>query len=175
MTPARAERLVRELTNVQSKVFYAVPRAEAWADHVIMQELRRQGSNLAMDIIRGCLETLRRQNLIREATPRHFQQINHHERADGSLKEDEDMASPENTTTTHRPAAAVSTPAKAPDPARKLSTLDRLARISLEFRVLADELDDIAIQADEDMKAQGQDSETLKQLQKLLGNIGARA
>lgn len=173
MTPARAERLVRELTNVQSKVFYAVPRAEAWPDHVIMQELRRQGSNLAMDIIRGCLETLRRQNLIREASPRHFQQINHHERADGSPKEDEDMASPENTTTTHRPAV-VSTPAKAPDPARKLSTLDRLARISLKFRELADELDDIAIQADEDMKSQGQDSETLRQLQKLLGNIGAR-
>lgn len=174
MTPARAERLVRELTNVQSKVFHAVPVREAWPDHVIMQELRRQGSNLAMDIIRGCLETLRRQNLIREDNPRQFQQINHHERANGSPKEETDMASPENTTTTHRPAAAPAPASKAAEPARKLSTLDRLARISLKFRELADELDDIAIQADEDMKAQGQDSETLRQLQKLLGNIGAR-
>lgn len=167
MTPARAERLVRELTNVQAKVFHAVPVREAWPDHVIMQELRRQGSNLAMDIIRGCLETLRRQNLVREVEPRQFQQINHHERADGSPKDTADMASPENTTTTHRPSAATAVAANSPA-AIKLSALDRLARVSVSLHSIASELEDIAIQVDEDLRDSGKESEELRQLRDML-------
>jgi hypothetical protein len=172
MTPARAERLVRDLTNVQAKVFHAVPVQEAWADTTIMQELRRQGSNVAMDVIRGCLETLRRLNLIREPEPRHFQQINHHMRADGTPKEYDDMATPEHTTTTHRPKVALDTPALTGIPnASKVSALDRIARIAITLADIARELEDVAIQVDEDLKGAGKDSEDLRQLRDLLGRF----
>lgn len=174
MTPSRYDQILRDQTSICRKVFEATPIAEAWHDAAIMSGMRQAGSNVEGSVIRGCLENLRRVGLVSESSPRHFQRI-----PKPILKKAPMSApAPENTATTHRPvtlAAAPHLPAKTAEPARKLSTLDRLARISLEFRALADELDDIAIQADEDMKAQGQDSETLKQLQKLLGNIGARA
>lgn len=166
MTPARYDQTVRELTQICRKVFDATPITEPWHDAAIMSELRRKGSNVEGSVIRGCLDTLFRVGLVKEGTPRHFQRI----QAPTKEASMPTTAMPENTATTHRPTLA-----KVADPAPKLSTLDRLARISLKFRDLADELDDIAIQADEDMKAQGQDTETLRQLQKLLGNIGARA
>jgi len=173
MTPSRYEQLLRDQTTICRKVFEATPIAESWHDAAIMSGLRQAGSNVDGGVIRGCLENLRRVGLVTEPRPRYFQRV-----PQPILKKAPMPApAPENTDTTHRPATAPAVPnlpAKVAEP-RKLSTLDRLARISLEFRALADELDDIAIQADEDMKAQGQDSETLRQLQKLLGNIGSRA
>jgi hypothetical protein len=139
-----------------------------------MSGLRQVGSNVDGSVIRGCLENLRRVGLVSEPRPRHFQRVP----KPIITKAPMPAPAPENTATTHRPAATAAAPNMPESPAettRKLSTLDRLARISLEFLALADELGDIAIQADEDMKSQGQDSETLRQLQKLLGNIGARA
>lgn len=173
MTPSRYEALLRDLTAICRKVFDATPISEAWHDAAIMSALRQAGSNVEGSVIRGCLENLRKSGLVIEPNPRHFQRVHKPIRIIPMP-----TPLPENTATTHRPAAApvaTNMPSKSAEPARKLSTLDRLSRISLEFRALADELDDIAIQADEDMKAQGQDSETLRQLQKLLGNIGSRA
>ena len=168
MTPERAERIVRDLTNVQAKVFYAVPVQEAWADTAIMQELRRKGSNITMDVIRGCLNNLARMNLIREPQPRQFQQINHHQRADGSPK-DQPMPSPENTTTTHRPSVPIIVPERAPT--AKVSALDRIARIAITLADIAKELEDVAIQVDEDLKGAGKDSQDLRDLRALLSRI----
>lgn len=171
MTPSRYDSLLRDLTVICRKVFDATPIADAWQDGAIMAEMRRKGSNTEFSVIRGCLENLRKLGLVIETAPRTFQRIRE---PIPKAKPLMPAPTPENTATTHRPAPpAPAIPNAAP--VRKLSTLDRLARISLEFRALADELDDIAIQADEDMKAQGQDLETLRQLQKLLGNIGSRA
>jgi len=172
MTPERAERLVRDLTNVQAKVFYAVPVQEAWADTAIMQELRRKGSNIAMDVIRGCLNNLARMNLIREPQPRQFQQINHHQRADGSPK-DQPMPSPENTTTTHRPSSSSGVLVKIENNPQgaKVSALDRIARIAIALADIAKELEDVAIQVDEDLKGAGKDSQDLRDLRALLSRI----
>lgn len=172
MTPERAERLVRDLTNVQAKVFFAVPVQEAWADTTIMQELRRQGSNIAMDVIRGCLNSLAKMNLIREPRSRHFQQINHHQRADGSPK-DQPMPSPENTTTTHRPGTISVKIENHTQAAVKVSSLDRIARIAVALADIAKELEDVAIQVDEDLKGAGKDSQDLRDLRALLSRIGA--
>jgi len=179
MTPRALARAERELEPRQRKVFACVPVREPWNHTRINSELRRQGIQIDRDVMRGILSTLKTIGIIREPIHDHFQRIEIAILDTQYLKDEPTMATmptakPEKTTTTHRATSVAPTPAN-DGPGRKLTTLDRLARISLKFRELADELDDIAIQADEDMKAQGQDSETLRQLQKLLGNIGARA
>lgn len=152
MTPSRYDQTVRELTAICRKVFDSTPIAEPWHDAAIMSELRRKGSNVEGSIIRGCLDTLFRVGLVKEPTPRHFQRIPAPMKADP-------MPAPENTTTTRR---------EMPVPVRKLSAMERLGGLAADLRSLADDLDEIAIQVDEEVKGASSGAEKLAQLRALL-------
>jgi hypothetical protein len=170
MTPARAEQAKRDLTSVARKVYEAVPCEEVWTDNQITAEMRRLGLTPNQSVIRGCLNTLLHVGLVKEPSPRHFQRAAIREplvyKPEIDMNQNAHKHQPENTTTTHRPGAAP-TPTIAANPAAKLSALDRLARLSVILADIAHELEEIAIQVDEDLKAAGRESDDVKELRDL--------
>lgn len=167
MTPARYDQLLRDLTQICRKVFDATPITETWHDAAIMAELRRKGSNVEGSIIRGCLENLRRIGLVDERTPRNFQRIAEPVYKPKVVTMPMSTGSPELTATTHRAASnAIGVPVP-----RKLSAVERLGGLAADLRSMADELDEIAIQVDDEVKGASQGAAKLKQLRDLLAGV----
>jgi hypothetical protein len=146
------------LSSVARKVLDAVPVGEAWTVQFIYQELARQGHNIEVRIIGGCLDDLFGGGLIRQPQTGRYQRIAYkqplpvvrpiRDAIEDDMAHASDMALP------------------------KLDPLSALGRLSAELRHIADQIDEQALAMAEEAQRANAGNEKLQQLQALLKSIG---
>lgn len=145
MTPARYAEIIRSLDSTLRKIFDAVPTTQAWNVHEIRGELNRVGKRLEMGMIVGCLNSLKKDGLIKEPDPGHFRRAME--------------------PTPPAQESEVTKPSKPADP------LDELTQLSQDLFEMSDKIENIvkAIRAKPaEVEQQG---EKFKQLQALLKGL----
>jgi hypothetical protein len=75
MTPLRQADLERNLTEAARKVYEATPINEVWTTSQIGHELARMGRRADIRHIAGCLDSLKKDGLVKEPQPDHWQRI----------------------------------------------------------------------------------------------------
>lgn len=155
MRVSRYEAMERELTPVARKVFECVPVQEAWTVFRISAELKRQGTPKDRRIVDGCLSSLVRDGLIKFDPPTDIYQRVEPRVATLNLVPEEPEVS-----------------AKKPSPMERMAALaERTRRLSLDLKVLADDIDAAAVLIDEETNEAGNDTKKLRQLQTLLKEL----
>lgn len=176
MNAAKLTRLEGGLTTVARKVLDAVPIQEPWEKQTIVMELRRTGVATSVDIIEGCLRSLKDRGLVKE--PRNGSFVRPQLRIAAAANEDElddagDQTPPPTTTTTKAtPVRTTTLTVSPPATTERANTLTRLADLASSLRKTADEVDAIAIDVEERIAVIEKDGEKLRQLQALLKSIG---
>jgi hypothetical protein len=165
MTPAKAASIARDLSSVARKVLEAVPIEESWPDTAIYAQLRRCGSSVSMDIVRGCIETLRKAGLVREPQPRHFQRVPVRER------EPIPSFSESNIRIPTMPTLPLNSPSIVAAICAPASTINEVEKVAAKLRGLADDLEEIAIRLDDERKALANDSEQLGKFRALMKSM----
>jgi hypothetical protein len=150
----------RGLTSEARKVFNVVPIAAAWKPNQILGELKREGINMPMNIVMGCLRALVDDGMVRQT-------------GDSFLRVTPSERPPKLTLS----AVQQPTPEPTPEPATK-DTLTKLADLSAVLKkrsndllALAKEIDDIAIEVEERIARADTDGAKPRQLQELLRGI----
>ena len=156
MSSKRARQIEDGLTGISRKVFEAVPKSDAWATSTIVGEMKRVagGGTYDLSMVTGCLEGLKNSGLVRE--PKRGTWIRSPVRevepadgfGDGALLSDEP------------------TPARAP-----ARPLDRLAAVAAHLRDLANDIEDIAIEIEQESQQATAQTAKLRQLQDLLRGL----
>lgn len=151
------------LTSVARKVYEAVPSMEEWASARIQTELRRVGVAMDAKQVNGCLGTLVRSGLVREPKP-------------GMFIRQYVKDAPQ------RPALVKSAPIEPkPEvaPVPEEAPIDKLSCLSQKLRDLArnivevaDAVDNAAIEIADRISSESEETGKLKQLQKLLKELG---
>ena len=75
MNNARMRELIANQTGVARKTYIATPIGEKWTLHQIIAEIGRTGPRVALDLVKGCLQTLCEVGLVREHPPGMFQRV----------------------------------------------------------------------------------------------------
>lgn len=151
---------VSGLTAIAKKVFSVVPIAEAWPAHQIIGELKRMTDSAADPrIVSGCLNTLINQGLVTEPKPNTFRRV-----AVKESKLTELIAKKPN----HKEVSPVATQKQQ----QSVSAIEKLAGIASRLKQVASDIESAAIEIDEQLKNDKQDTEKLKQLQSLLRSLG---
>ena len=148
------------VTTTAGKVLAAVPLQEHWTREQIVGELRRAGSTMAVNVIHGCLDNLRGRGLITEPVSGRFIRV---------------TAKPRTTTDTEVPTeddmpAPIKSPAASSAPT-ELPALGRLADLAQRARLLASEMEDVALEVQQQIDAINAKSAKLQQLGALLKEI----
>lgn len=145
MQHARAQNILSGQSNLARRVFAAVPMQEFWSVPQISAEMNRlEPHNLSKGEITGCLRSLEDAGLVNETASLTFR---------STVKPPKENATVE--------------PKKTPVTSQ-LSLLERLAAKAEALRALADDIDLLAMEAEEAIKAASLDSEKLKQFQAML-------
>ena len=155
MRVSRYEAMERELTPVARKVFECVPVQEAWTAFRISAELKRQGTPKDRRLIDWCLSSLIRDGLIKHDTPADtYQRVEPRVVALNLVPKEPEVN------------------AKKPSPMERMAALaERTRRLSLDLKVLADDIDAAAVLIDEEINEAGNDTKKLRQLQTLLKEL----
>ena len=161
MNKAVYQSRVNGLTAIAKKVFSVVPIAEAWTSHQIIGELKRvTDSATDQRIVTGCLRSLINQGLVTEPRPNTFRRV--------SVKE----GSPVKVVSIEKQKPAEVAPVAAQKQTKTITAIEKLAGIAAILKQAASDLESVAIEIDEEAKADKQDTEKLKQLQSLLRSLG---
>lgn len=166
-TESQLRRALDGTTTVARKVLDVVPMQDHWTREQIVAELRRSGSNLAVNVIHGCLDNLRGRGLISEPSTGRFIRITAkaQQRQAQQLLDDleHDMALPTTPSTT--------APAPAPVAAQNKDPVIALGNLASQLRAMASAVEDAAMDVQQHIDSIKGDSEKLKQLQALLKGI----
>lgn len=149
------------VTTTAGKVLSAVPIQEQWSREQIVAELRRSGQSLAVNVIHGCLDNLRGRGLITEPVSGRFIRVTAKPRTSPAVTEDQaedDMPAP------------IKTPAASSAPT-ELPALGRLADLAQRARAIASEMEDVALEVQQQIDAINAKSAKLQQLGALLKEI----
>lgn len=192
LSPARFKLLYGQLHAAVRKIYDAVPMAEAWDHSQIIAELRRTGhSTRDMNVVLGCLDTLRRQGLVAEPNKGFFCRVPikdpkpsvvceptpHPAIPDAIIEIVEDKPTKEIEVATMQIK-----PVKA---APKMSPIDRLGalaatatvmatkarELSDQMKALASDLEVVAIEIEDDVTETAKMADQLKQLKQLLKGL----
>lgn len=147
MNPGRMNELVKRLTGIASKVYAAVPCQETWSVEQIISEMHRLGTRSDHSVTAGCLNSLKRDGLVKEPINGRFIRI--------PIPVKEPVV------------ANVSTPMPVPSP----SLITRIASVADKLRSIADDLDNLALDADHQLQNANTGSAKLTQLQGLLREL----
>ncbi len=157
MSAAKFQGEYNGLTSVAKKVYEAVPNLEEWGSARILIELKRVGVPMDAKQINGCLDALVRAGLVREPKPGMF------------IRQHVKDAPP-------RPVLVKSGPVEAPtgtgDPMPEEAPIDKLSGLSSKLREIADAIDNAAIEIADRISSESEETNKLKQLQKLLKELG---
>lgn len=162
MNEAKLTRMESGLNTMAKKVLDAVPIQEQWPKEKIVAELRRTGCNAGINIIEGCLDSLRGSGLIAEPDRGQFvrkaakPKITHQE-----LKIVPSISHSSGT----EPTPAVT-------PAVKADPFSRIAAMAGNLRTMAADLEAVACDVEEMLQTVHKDTEKMRQLQALLKSIG---
>lgn len=149
MNPVRYHEAVRALNATLRKVFDATPINEAWSVHAIGGELTRSGRRFEMQMLVGCLNSLKKDGLLKEPEPSYFTRI---------------PPPPVKESTPKEPTVAQPAP-KAADP------LDELTQLSQDLFEMSDKIEAITKAIRAKLAEVEQQGEKFKQLQALLKGL----
>jgi hypothetical protein len=168
MNKARFEMRFSSVTAVAQKVFHAVPKEAAWPVQAIHGELARKGQNIDRKIVEGCLTALMGSGLVTQPTTAAYRQVKVKEAHEKEEQKVEYMTTPKSAI-----------PARMPPPPESPAALDRLASLANRARqmmdnlkALADDIETTALEVTEQMAANEENAQKLKQLQALLKSLG---
>lgn len=162
MNEARLQKAEQGLNGVAKKVLDAVPMQAPWTKAQIVAEIRRVGSNAGVDVIEGCLNTLRGRGLISEPARGEFVRI----QAKPRVHLVQTMQPAEETVTAPQPIHQTAMH-EDEDP------LTKLAAIAESARALAKQVEDVAIDVQQQLDQNKRDTEKLRQFQALLKSLGS--
>lgn len=148
MNRVRYESLVNSQSNIAKKVLEAVPITDWWGVTQIVSEVARHVGRPDRHVIEGCLAHLRDVGLVKENNSRLFQRAH-------VIKEEVKMSSPQ-------PPA---------ENTAKSSIFTRLTSLAVQLRTLADDIDELALDADEELSKGGKEAQQLRQLKNLLKDL----
>lgn len=159
---SRHKQLYNSLTQVAAKVYDAVPLQEPWTKQQVISELTRCGTVRNIQTIEGCLNSLKNHGLIKEPKVGLFVRVPY-------KTEPVQVKTPENTMAQSAPAT--------PDTKQRspIDTLTQLtSRVSAaigQLKTLASEIEDAALEIEEQFRANEEEMQRFQQLKTLLKNI----
>lgn len=159
MNEARFSSIFNGLTTVAKKVFEAVPIGDAWTAQQIRSELIRQGSMRDAHIVSGCINTLVNAGLIIERPRGSFRRVEILKKFESSISSESVNEAP------RKEPKTMTLPSK---PQQDISSIDRLAILARQLKLLAGELETAAIEIEEQNAANAEGRKKLQQLQELL-------
>lgn len=187
MTPKKANLIIQQLTNDARKVYDAVPILQEWSATTILGELQRGGSRWRIEIVMGCLRDLCERGLVRRtarSTPGSatFQRI--HSNADLAAASADQAAESDDLGEVQMRALAASAEEQREASSTPLGKMELLAQrlhgaantligLQKELRLIADDIERIALENEERVAAAGGDGEKLRQLKALLQGIAS--
>ena len=155
MNSQRAQQIEDGLSGIARKVLDAVPKTDAWAAAAILGEIKRAtGSSYEMKLINGCLESLKHSGLVRE--PKQGQWIRAPVKEAHVLDAKKILAPAEKVADEQKPAGS----------------MDRLADVANQLRILAHVVEEIACDIEQGMQHANEKTAKLRQLQELLRGLG---
>lgn len=154
---------IKNLTGQMLKVYDAVPIEKAWPIADIVSELHRTGHNIEHNIALGCARTLVERGLVNESPKFSFIRKN---------EETEILPKPEPTEkqSGKRPHLEI-VPPTMPATDKPRGPMELLADLAAKARAFADELDNAALEIEQEFQNSEAKSEQLKQLKSLLKGI----
>lgn len=165
MSAAKFQAVWNGQTSQAKKVYEAIPIKDAWTAAQVHGELQRlQHSSGDVRIVAGCINTLITSGLVREVTRGHFC------RAEIKSKPipGEDMQAPRAQSEPAAKAAAV----QAPSPIERMTALSARAReVVADLRILAEDMDNAALEMEAEIATASAEGQKLKQLQLLLKSL----
>lgn len=160
MNAKKFESTYNGLTSVAKKVFDATPISEPWSISNIVTELARNGSHQEHRVVMGAMRDLCGRKLAYEVSAGMFRRV----KVEGRPTKPSEIKVAEQRTKT---ADVVSIK----PPATKKGPMELLAELATKARQFAEELDNAALEIDQEFQNSEAKSEKLKQLQTLLKNI----
>lgn len=168
---SRYEAARREMTSAARKVYDATPMLELWTAQQILAELKRIGVQMPISAVTGCLDGLIHSGVVQEPIRRHFRRADIKEPA---AKTAESTFDEPQANTMSKPDLKLA-PVKATE---KKSPLDILGELSNRAKVQADmliklskDMEDAAIEIQQQIESVEGESGKLKQLQALLKSL----
>lgn len=168
---SRFDAVQREMTSAARKVYEATPIAELWTAHKIMAELKRTGVQMPINAVSGCIDGLIHSGVVQEPIRGNFRRA--------EIKEPAAKA-PE-PTIDELQSEIMRKPDPKPVPAAvvdKKSALDLLGELSSRASVLADmlrklsvDMENAAIDIQQQIESNQDETGKLKQLQALLKSL----
>jgi hypothetical protein len=187
MSDARFKVIYQGLTSAAKKVYEAIPINDMWTTSQIVTEITRSGSSMDYHIAAGCINSLIGAGLVCEPKRAHFIRTSIRikattaprtakEQADQFVAETIAKVLPEPATPAPTEKTMPTTDAKKQTPIDILSALSaRALRISDDMKRLAVDIDNGALQIEDQMQADAQALQKLKQLQTLLQSLNTPA
>lgn len=181
MSPKRFQSLYNAQTSIARRVYDATPISEAWTVHQVMQELARAGLPIRdYSKVEGCLNSLRQAGLVDEPEKGKFRRAKVAPLKIAAVSSQPETIEDEPAPQMSKPTITVKTASSAPTEAKKhtnpLERLDELAKraraAAATLTTLADEIDTVALEIEEEFEANMKAAATLRQLQALMRGEG---
>lgn len=157
-TDRRIQQSMQGATAVALKVLSAVPISEPWSREQIVAELRRTGHVGAVQVVHGCLDNLRGRGLIKEPSAGLFIRVQPRARLSIDQPDEEAMTEP-------KPPSGAAPMAQSSAPHDPMATL---ADLAARLRKMAEAVEDLALDVQQQMDSIRADGEKLRQLRELL-------
>lgn len=158
MNESRQRELLAGVAANARKVFDVVPIEDAWGLDQLLAEVRRLGSGMDSNVLKGCLASLIERALVCEVSPRRYQ------RAPIRTK----SAAAEPASVTASPVPAVSMAPNAPPLDRLAAIASKLKDLAAGVTALALAIEDAALDIEADQNARDGDAEKARRLRELL-------
>lgn len=159
----RFESLYKSISAIARKTYDSTPIEEAWFYQDIHNDMTRCGHNVDQRTVRGCLNSLIAAGLIVETTTNHFKRVPVRNK---TTKTEVPKEPAMQQATTQAPTTKAE-----PKESPKLSTLERLSAVTKQMRVIADEIDSIALDFDAQLVEKDAQLAQFNQLKTLLAGI----
>lgn len=178
MSPKRFQALYNAQTSIARRVYDAVPISDAWTVHQVLRELDRVGLPIRdYSKLEGCLNSLCQTGLVDEPEKGKFRRAKVAPLKIAAVSsqpettQDEPAPEMSKPTITVKPAPAAA-PAEAKKHTNPLERLDELAKraraAAATLTNLADEIDTVALEIEEEFEANAKAGEKFRQLQALM-------
>lgn len=167
MNAARLREAERNQTGIARKVLFATPEDVSLPASAILGDMKDKGINVDLQTLTGCLNTLKNTGLVREVGKGEFIRV--------PIPADK----PALTLTSMQDLKVAAKSEAAPEAKPPADPLDRMAALAEQARglakqltALAGEIEGVALDAEDRIKAVREDTAKLEQLRKLLQSIG---
>lgn len=167
MNFAKFEAKHKSLNSQLKKVFDATPMNEPWAATAISAEMRRVGTGGADSrATLGCLNNLVEQGLVVEVNKGFFQRIQVKEKQQATKSRPVEVETPSKEHEMQQKPVIASAPAPAMNP------IDKLSKLAVRLRDLANDMESAALELAEQAEKNEHETAKMRQLQALLKSLG---